>query len=137
MNNNNETISLMIGGCDFENYWGEKLVVVDIIHYMSNIFDVDQNNNDIVRLFDVNDKTKIFNTMIFIYGLGSVDLLDYWKVKIITESGKVYSSRSGLRCSIKNEDRGNVILGVNGNAKRMYISMTDSGSCSKPLWEIQ
>lgn len=65
---------------------------------------------------------KITNAISFTYSLGSSLLLDYWKVKIIIESGNTYCSNS-LRCSIGTEDNGKVILGVNGEFEKSYFSM--------------
>ncbi|MDV5224876.1 hypothetical protein RZ760_002730 [Providencia rettgeri] len=40
MNNKNDINPNMYGSADFENYWNEKLVSVEIIHYMDDLLDL-------------------------------------------------------------------------------------------------
>ncbi|MEQ4690460.1 MULTISPECIES: hypothetical protein [Providencia] len=120
------------GSLDFENYWGEKLIYVEIYHYMSNIFNGNRLLTSFKKTTDVEDKTTVVGALQFSYVLGDLEYLDYWGIKFITASNEIYSSDDGGRCSIRAEDGGKVILGVNGESKRMYISML-SGVCSYSL----
>lgn len=71
----------------------------------------------------------------FRYSLGDLGYLDYWMITITTEDNEIYSTNGSHRCSIEEKDNGKVILGVNGDSKKMYISMV-SGSCSSSLKRI-
>lgn len=134
-NDNNVVISNHIGILDFENYWGEKLIKVEITHYISSFFN-DLKSSLVHKIReDIDDKTKFDNFMSFSYSLGDAGNLDYWIITFVTESMKIYSTKGGKRCSITSEDEGKVILGVNGESEKMYISMA-SGSCSTRLERI-
>ncbi|MEY0233450.1 hypothetical protein [Providencia manganoxydans] len=134
-NKNDMTPSMHYGNLDFENYWGEKLFSVEIIHYLSDIINVAEIYSMYKKIMYVDDKTKVTDAMRFKYSLGDLGYLDYWKIKIITDNNEVYSSNGSVRCSIRPEDNGKVIMGVNGESKRMYISMV-SGSCSISLNKV-
>lgn len=134
-NENNMTASMYTGSLDFENYWGKKLVSVEIIHYLSSIFDSGKFYSVYKKINNIEDKTVVPNAMGFRYSLGDFGYLDYWMITITTEDNEIYSTNGSHRCSIEEKDNGKVILGVNGDSKRMYISMT-SGNCSSSLKRI-
>ncbi|MDV5224875.1 hypothetical protein RZ760_002725 [Providencia rettgeri] len=132
---NNIIKSSHLGILDFENDWGETLTSVEITHYVATIFNGGEREKVYRKIENIIDKKKIENFMRFTYYLRDETALDYWKVKIKTKSNKVYSSGWALRCSIRNVDKGKVILSVKGEDKMMYISM-ESGDCSKKLNEV-
>lgn len=123
------------GKLDFENYWGEQLSEVRISHYTSSLFDGPENYKAFATLEDVKDKSKISDAMSFSYALNDSGSLDFWSIRLTTESGKVYITAASLRCSIEASDNGKVILGVNGDSKKMYVAMV-SGDCSINLLRI-
>ncbi|MEY0233449.1 hypothetical protein [Providencia manganoxydans] len=120
------------GVLDFENYWGERLLYVEVTHHVDSIFNEHPRLSQSMNFQGVDDKTKLSNVMYFKYKLGDMNGLDFWTVHIMTESGINYTTKKLLRCSIRDEDHGRVILGVNGESKSMYVSMA-SGTCSVPL----
>lgn len=127
-------VTIQGGILDFENYWGEKLASVTITHYVNDIINISgkEKYTSINHIVNIYDKATVSNALRFDYALGNAFLLDFWEVRIETESNEVYSTEIGLRCSIEDKDNGKVILGVNGESKKMYVSMA-SGNCSAYL----
>lgn len=135
--NNERIIELnrYVGVLDFENYWGKKLAKVKVVHYISNKYDTSYLSPVYQEFENVNDKSAIRNAMNFSYELGNDGALDYWMIRFTTENNETYYSSSSLRCSVRAEDNGKVILGINGESERMYVSMA-SGNCSVGLNKI-
>lgn len=56
---NNMTASMHTGSLDFENYWGKKLASVEIIHYLSSIYDSGKFYSVYKKINDIEDKTIV------------------------------------------------------------------------------
>ena len=51
--------------------------------------------------------------------------------------GQTWVSEYDFSCQIKPEDNHTVIIRVNGDSKRMYVSFPNSNSCSTALSKAQ
>ncbi|EOV8087008.1 hypothetical protein AB7W75_08025 [Providencia huaxiensis] len=122
-----------LGICDFENYWGERLVSVEIIHFLSGILNRKEQYSVSKTIVDIADKTKVYHALSFPHLNGIAENYDYWRVKMTTESGKTYKSQNRFYCSLSESDNNKVILGVNGEAKTLYVAFPSSSGCSTPL----
>ncbi|GLY61280.1 hypothetical protein Pcaca05_21370 [Pectobacterium carotovorum subsp. carotovorum] len=67
--------------------------------------------------------------MTFKYETGKSSPFDYWWIKFITESGRLYTIKNYFYCSVTRNDDGNVYLSVSGNKKKMYVAFSRSSSC--------
>lgn len=108
-----------------ENYWGEKLKRILLIHTG---FDTTSR-----EFFDVENATVIPNAMYGKYKLGYGSPKDYWFMVIETLNGSIYRTRDDFYCSVRSEDKGRVTVGINGDAKTMYVHFPASGDCSTSL----
>lgn len=122
-----------VGICDFENYWGENLDSVEIIHFISGIGTGSEHYKARGVLVNVADKTKINNVLSFSHTNGSFGLYDYWRIRFTTESGETYKSKDKFYCSFSESDNHRVILGVNGDARTLYVAFPSSSGCSTKL----
>lgn len=125
--------SYATGFCDFENYWGEELSKVEIKHFISGILFHTEKKVVSVVLHNVADRKKIENVLMFYHTNGSLDHYDFWKIKITTKSGKVYTSKDRFYCSLSESDNNKAILGVNGDEETLYVAFPSSSSCSTSL----
>lgn len=78
----------LTGYCDFENYWGEKLVTVEFTHFVSGLIDKYEKYGTYKTIHNVPDKAKLEGIFPFRYSVGAWDSYDHWIIKIITESIK-------------------------------------------------
>lgn len=122
-----------VGTCHFENYWGEMLVRVEITHFISGVVFTSERKAVSKILYNIQDKTKVSNIFTFLHTNGDAENYDYWRIKITTNSGKVYKSKSRFYCSLSSSDENNVILGVNGDAESLYVAFPSSSGCSTDL----
>ncbi|MEY0975885.1 hypothetical protein AB7196_08020 [Providencia rettgeri] len=126
-----------LGLATFENFWGEDLSSVVIEHYVNNL-----SNSRTKKYPSSQTLSKIANKAVmkdifaFKYELGINDSYDYWVVEITTKSGKKYRTKSSFYCSITFEDKGKVVLGVNGDFKRLYVHFPSSSDCSTAFNEV-
>ncbi|WP_250848307.1 hypothetical protein, partial [Escherichia coli] len=58
---------------------------------------------------------------------------DYWRLEIITERGERFITKNNFYCSITEDDDPTVIVGVNGDARTMYIAFSHSSGCKTKL----
>ncbi|CAG9423276.1 hypothetical protein [Providencia alcalifaciens] len=114
-----------------ENYWGTKVSTIYITHKSSGSEKTEGSVNDIEH------GEKVDYQFYFYYRLGLFSPLDYWKVMVHTMDGKIYSTNGYFTCSIKDEDNGKAIIGINGEAKTAYVAFPKSGSCSEKLIQIR
>ncbi|MEX5890466.1 hypothetical protein AB6H11_07565 [Providencia vermicola] len=124
------------GEADFENFWGEELSEVVIRHHVES--HAIYNNSRLLTekvYHDIPDKTILKNVFYFLCEIGIDNSYDYWYVKIKTKSGKVYKTKTNFYCSIRESDHGKVILGVNGESRRLYLDFPSSSNCSTALNE--
>ncbi|WP_323085551.1 hypothetical protein [Providencia alcalifaciens] len=117
-----EFIKTKKGIATFENFWGEELKSVFLRHTSLRTSEI--------TLTHIADKQIIPDALEFIYQRGIGKPSDYWDVRIETASGRKYQSTHRFSCSIYDEDAGRVILGVNGESERLYVSYPASGDCS-------
>ncbi len=124
-----ENLTIRNGVLSFENYFGETLSYVEIYHTKRMYSAMPQ-----VRLYNIPNETKVANIFNFKYQLGWGALVEFWKIAFLTASGQQYRSKEDFTCAIRAEDDGHVIIGVNGESKRMYVSFSSSSSCSTGLY---
>lgn len=138
MDNNTDEIIMgaVYGYCDFENYWGEELTKVDLVHYVSGIVNTTKIFMTSKTLQNVPDKASLKKEFTIQFQRNSVESYDYWEVTIHTKSGKIYRTKDRFYCSIAFYDSENVILGVNGDAKTLYVAFSSSSGCSTKLLEV-
>ncbi|HEQ1858948.1 TPA: hypothetical protein VEO38_003805 [Providencia alcalifaciens] len=128
----------------FENFWGEELRYATITHTDSTYpdeydfkqqYDIKQQygGNDTETLYHIEDKKILTDAIKFKY---VPNLKDYWNITITTMYGQIWFTESRLPCSIKPEDNHRVIIGVNGQSKRMYVAFPASSTCSTALKKV-
>ncbi|EKT55620.1 hypothetical protein [Providencia sneebia] len=122
--------------CVFENYWGEALHSVEITHYVKGFIDKTKRLQTYKLLEDVPDKTVAEQHFQIVYEQRIIDSYDYWNVVIKTESGKIYRTKDNFYCSIAYYDDNQIILGVNGDAKSLYVVFTHSSGYNTELIEV-
>lgn len=124
------------GYCDFENYWGEELVEVQLVHYVSGFIDTNKYLMTSKRLENVANNTSLKKAFTVTYQKNNIDRYDFWEVVIRTLTGKIYRTKDRFRCSIAFYDSENIILGVNGDAQTLYVAFSSSSGCSTKLIEV-
>lgn len=118
----------------FENYWGEDLILVEI-NFLEppSPYGVSKTNYSdygeaLIR--HVSNGQHITLDEKFPYYL---DQSHYWRISFITKYGQTWASDFGFTCQIKPEDNDTVIIGINGDSKRMYVAFPESSTCSTSL----
>ncbi len=124
------------GYCDFENYWGEELIKVQLVHYVSGLIDTNKYLMTSTRLDNVPNNTSLKKVFTVTYQKNKLDRYDFWEVLIHTQTGKTYRTKDRFRCSIAFYDSENIILGVNGDAQTLYVAFSSSSGCSTKLIEV-
>ncbi|CAG9423531.1 hypothetical protein NVI2019_PEGOAJLN_02252 [Providencia alcalifaciens] len=124
-----------IGEVSFENYWGENIFSIYLGYHMADIYDSfgSSRYSRNVVYNNIPDKTRIDNIMWFVYELDAPASYNYWFLNVITESGKVYTTKSGFYCSITDADDEKVVLGVNGESENLYVHYSSSSDCSTKM----
>ncbi|WP_265694429.1 hypothetical protein [Providencia rustigianii] len=137
MVNNTDIVRYYNGKATIENFFGEELKYIYVLHYVSGLTHKGSERRLIDEKFFSNlpNKSISENIFSFKYELGLPNSFDYWFIKLETISGKTYATKKNFYCSIKEEDRGKVILGVNGEAKTLYVAFSSSSGCSTKLIE--
>lgn len=82
---------------------------------------------------NVNHGVIIENALIIAYQLGLDSPQDYWYMEIETMDGVKYKTKEDFYCSLKEIDNGKVIIGINGEAKTMYVHFPASSDCKTSL----
>nr|WP_282667096.1 hypothetical protein [Providencia rustigianii] len=113
----------------FENFWGEDLNKVRIIHDISDLHSPVQG----MYLYNVKNLSTTPDALSFFY---RVEDPHHWIVEFVTQSGKHWRSSVNFTCQIKPEDNHQVILGINGESKRLYAAFPASSSCSTELFVV-
>ncbi|CAG9423319.1 hypothetical protein [Providencia alcalifaciens] len=54
-------------------------------------------------------------------------------MEVETLDGKKYKNKESFYCSIADEDKGEVTIGVNGEARSMYVHFPKSSDCKTSL----
>ncbi|RJL52903.1 hypothetical protein [Pectobacterium carotovorum] len=114
------------GYINFKNNWGENISWITIRHRRRNNPNYQEQEN--FRNIIAGEKRE--NIMTFKYETGKGSPFDYWWIKFITESGRLYTIKNDFYCSVTRNDDGNVYLSVDGNKKKMYVAFSRSSSCS-------
>ncbi|EPL9570596.1 hypothetical protein MMK73_002680 [Providencia rettgeri] len=96
----------------FENYFGEDLLEVMLFRKMASH-----------TIYDIKDKEKKIDIATF-YAIEGED--ENWHVQLLTASGEYWRSASLIECRTKKEDGYKIILGVNGESKRVYAAFSSS-----------
>ncbi|MEY1522120.1 hypothetical protein, partial [Providencia manganoxydans] len=115
--------SSSLGKVTLENFWNSDLKSFSITHTHDKILHLGTSHTE----YDIKDKQIIHNAYTLIY---TPQYDDYWNVTITTANGDIWHNTSRLKCNIKKEDNGNVIIGVNGDSQRMYVAFPFSSTCS-------
>ncbi|WP_404462823.1 hypothetical protein [Providencia rettgeri] len=124
------------GYCNFENYWGEELSSVELTHFVSGYFDVTKKLNTSKTIYDIPDRTELKRIFTILFERATIDSYDFWSIKLVTKSGAVYETKEPLRCTISIDDSEFVILGVNGDAKTLYVAFSTMIGCSVKLNKV-
>ncbi|HHR6129070.1 TPA: hypothetical protein ACS72K_000644 [Providencia alcalifaciens] len=107
----------------FENFWYEDLKVVKFKHHSLN---QKPTNFEIYNVKQGEKRNKAGHAEY-------ANFHDYWFLEFETMSGERYLTKDNFYCDITEEDEEPVILGVNGDAKTMYVAFTHSSGCSTRL----
>lgn len=121
---NNITI-LKSGFVTLENFWGEELKKIHIRHTAK--------ETQVMTYVNVANGAIIENALAFSYQLGFDSPNDYWYMQIETLTGDVYQTKENFYCSISALDLGKVTIGINGDAKTMYVHFPVSSDCKTSL----
>lgn len=114
---------------NLENYWGEELKRIYIRHLGV--------RGKSISYLNVKNGEVIENALYGDYMLGDGSPVDYWFMEIETLNGEKYATKDNFSCSIKKSDNGNVTLGINGEAKTMYVHFPSSSDCSTALNKLK
>ena len=119
----------------FENFWGEELRHVTISHSDSTYADMkhEYSESDTETIHHIENKQILTDIIKIPY---IPNLKDYWNITITTMYGQTWFNEGKLSCSIKPEDNHRIIIGVNGQSKRMYAAFPASSSCSTALTKL-
>ncbi|MGL4675297.1 hypothetical protein J6836_00145 [Providencia sp. R33] len=107
----------------FENHFGEDLIEVMLFR-----------NLEFHIIHDIKDKEEKIDIATFYAIEGEKD--ENWYVQFLTASGEYWRSASFIDCSTTKEDDYKIILGVNGESKRVYAAFSSSSSCSAALKKL-
>ncbi|ELZ5938253.1 hypothetical protein U0L13_000395 [Providencia stuartii] len=115
-----------LGFITFENFWHEKLKYVRLYHTTDNGKPTD------MTLYHVENGSIIKKAGSFEYD----GQLNYWRLEIITERGEKFITKNNFYCTITEEDDPEVIIGVNGDARTMYVAFSHSSGCKTKLLKV-
>lgn len=116
------------GYATFENFWGKDIKNVTLTHFA----DVFWNNTlDKLHIEHVPDKGILENCFGFKYYIGAGS--DIWHIKFLTYDGEVYECKKNFSCNITSGDGGRVILGINGESRKLYVDFPSSSDCSSNI----
>lgn len=113
------------GYATFENFWGKDIKNVTLTHSA----DVPWGSmKDWQHIEHVPNKGILENCFGFKYyiGVGS----DIWHIKFWTYDREVYECKHDFSCNITSGDGGRVILGINGESRKLYAHFSSSSDCS-------
>lgn len=119
----------------FENFWGEELKTVTI-YCSDNSINLKPKENNIYFLRSIShikDKEIVSDGLTFDY---NPDKKTFWRVQFTTLYDQFWISIHDFTCAIKPEDNHRIILGVNGESKRLYAAFPASSSCSTELFVV-
>ncbi|ATG16935.1 hypothetical protein GKR56_12660 [Providencia alcalifaciens] len=119
------------GTVTLENFWGEPLKLMKLTHLSL--------RTSTVELKDVPQGAIIKNAMEFIYQRGIGKPRDYWILDIVTQDNTRYRSEPMYDCSIDETGtptEGHVIVGVNGESKRIYTVLDSGDRCSDSMNQV-
>lgn len=119
------------GFVSIENYWGEEVQSIIIVHHSGKM----EKTEGFVKNIKHGEKEKdVFH---FYYQTGLFSPKNTWKVIVITINGDVYETDGYFSCSIADSDKGVTVIGINGDTKTAYVSFPESGSCSEKLIRVK
>lgn len=119
------------GTVTLENFWGEPLKLMKLTHLSL--------RTSTVELKDVPQGAIIKDAMAFIYQRGLGKPLDYWILDIVTQENTRYRSEPLYDCSLyatESPTEGHVIVGVNGESKRIYTALDSGERCSDRMNQV-
>ncbi|MEQ4675551.1 hypothetical protein ABN063_13375 [Providencia vermicola] len=119
------------GFVSIENYWGDKIKSIIVMHSADNI----EKTEGVVN--NINHGEKEENVFQFHYQTNLFPFKNRWKVIVITIDDEVYETDGYFSCSITASDKGVAVVGVNGDTKTAYVSFSKSGSCSERLRRVK
>ncbi|MGG4664232.1 hypothetical protein [Providencia vermicola] len=118
------------GFVSIENFWGDKIKSIIVMHSADNIEKTEGAVNNISH------GEKEENVFQFYYQTHLFPFKNMWKVIVITTDDEVYETDGYFSCSITASDKGVAVVGVNGDTKTAYVSFSESGSCSEKLRRV-
>lgn len=117
-----------IGEVVLENQWGKTLLEVYIRHRRGN--DTNREDSNLFYSIPAGERTA---SMRFFYTIGTLDF-DYWWIKFTTIDGEEYqTNKYNFFCNITSSDDGTVVIKIDSNTKKMYVSFSSSSGCSQSL----
>lgn len=111
-----------VGLISVENLWRETFSSIKTTHYLDGFLHVDYFNKHFYIVKNINDKEMKNNSFYFSYYIGVNSPFNYWQLEIITESGVKYITKERLYCSVSHSGDENVMIRVDEEFKRIYIS---------------
>ncbi|WP_445496882.1 hypothetical protein [Photorhabdus sp. SF281] len=114
----------------FKNDWGEDISSITIRHRRSN----DPNKQEQETLNNIRSGETAESVLKVTYETGSGSPYDYWWVKFITSSGRLYTMKDNFYCSIGSNDNGNVTLRIDGATQEMYVTFSASSGCEVSIY---
>lgn len=103
----------------FENYFGEDLIEAMLFR-----------NTFFHTIYNIKDKEERADVVTFYAIEGE---RDSWGIQFITASGQYWRSTSSINCDVKEADNNKIIIGINGESKRIYAAFSSSSPCSAAL----
>lgn len=119
------------GLATFENFWGKNIKKISLGH-TAMLFGVGMINEYILE--DIPNKGIVKDCFGFKYYLGVGS--DMWHIEFWTEDGEYYKSSYNFYCNLTASDNGKVIMGINGESKRLYLDFPSSANCSTQINRI-
>ncbi|MCC8422003.1 MULTISPECIES: hypothetical protein [Photorhabdus] len=118
------------GNVDFKNDWGEDIVSMTIRHRRSN----DPEKQEQVTRYNIASGEVHTNILSFTYETGPSSPFDYWWIKFITNSNRIYTIKDNFYCSVSDGDDGKVKLRIDGSTNQMYVDFSDSSGCTESIY---
>ncbi|MEQ4692951.1 MULTISPECIES: hypothetical protein [Providencia] len=107
-----------------ENFWNEDIKEMKYVCYQDTL----PISSEI--FYNIKQKQIIPNAHLFsLY----TETNSFWKIKFTTVSGAHWFTPNRLKCDDFKEDNSQVTIGINGDAKTMYVAFPSSKSCSIQL----
>ncbi|WP_164671214.1 hypothetical protein [Pectobacterium brasiliense] len=123
--------TLRTGFISLKNNWGENIHSITIRHRRGN----NPNRQEQEIFTDITSGELRRKLMEFKYETSVGSPYDYWWIKFITESGRTYTIKHNFYCSVTSRDDGNVFLHLDGDHKKMHVTLSSSSYCRVSIFK--